>query len=396
MEYMWNVTEPRPPGQMHAQHLVGVDPPPLVDTDMAALVRLVVVLAAAGSLDPACDKWRLRWNHTRTVRQFIDFIHIPKAAGHSVEAALKLAFHGPNKTGNVKCHLDTSDCINYHGGHTASFWRPRRRDYEHVSQITVLREPISKLLSSYDDIRTMLSTSTCNHSSIQYCSGHHADFCQPGTGWNTEAVRRHGRGSTPCVPAQSRVAWAIAQNNESSPSHTDAVRRSQAYLTGARASSADLRSDAHRWQARSRFRRYLEQQYALVGVTTRESVAEYLRRLQYAFATPFDATPQQVPPSPPAPAAEPSMLESSMTISMTGPAPSAKPSPVSLLSEAARAAIANAGSMIQLEVLLYQAALEVDEEPLESSTAFQWPSSGLPVAFQAFIWPSTDLPRAFL
>ena len=91
-----------------------------------------------------CDLWHHRWNSTRasaisntTYKLYIEFVHVPKAAGHTIENALNFAFHG-NFTGNRKsCSIATSDCEYYHGGHLSIVHRPRGRSY-----ITILRAPM--------------------------------------------------------------------------------------------------------------------------------------------------------------------------------------------------------------------------------------------------------------
>ena len=44
--------------------------------------------------DP-CALWRKVWDRSRNTSKFVEFVHVPKAAGHFVEAWLMSAYHGP-------------------------------------------------------------------------------------------------------------------------------------------------------------------------------------------------------------------------------------------------------------------------------------------------------------
>ena len=243
-----------------------------------------------------CEWWHRRWNETRRralagQRSFIQFVHVPKAAGHTIEAALKLAFHGcaDNATCAVptstsvplkRCGIETSDCQNYHGGHHALVHR------NGGSFITVLREPMSCMISAYNDVGSVLSRS-CFGIHIQYCmSDGYKDFCQPGTGTNLHRMMADGRDPqkesdvVPCVAAKPFLEWAEAMINGTADRL--AFRRTQSY-----------------W-VQQRDNIFHPRDFVLVGIATPQSVAAFIERLHHVYNTPFDPTP--LVDRPPAPA----------------------------------------------------------------------------------------------
>ena len=243
-----------------------------------------------------CEWWFQRWNQTRQAalaghRPAIEFVHVPKAAGHTIEKALSFAFHGcvdnatcppelltsssiPRRKG---CTMDTSDCENFHGGHHPMVHRNNGRG----SFITTLREPTSALISMYNDIGVILSTRCTN---IEYCTSRvEMEFCKPGTGMNFPRMIADGRNPhnasdvVPCVAAKPFIEWAVERLNKTADRL--AFRKTQSYWVQERDFVLHPRN------------------YVLIGIATPQSVSAFVQRLHYVYSTPYDPTPMTTLPS---------------------------------------------------------------------------------------------------
>ena len=225
--------------------------------------------------DP-CSYWLARWIHlrnsSRTNGRFTEFVHIRKAAGHTVELWLSQAYQGPNGT-----HT-TSLRNRFHGGHHPI---GARRHEKHQVFVTVFREPVERIVSHFNDIHTFLSIpGTCGSLAAprfqpSYCSGQYYRACVNGTGWNAAAMVRYNfSGNSPCIPRLSPVDYsthAFVSHNEqfmfTMPHYSPHWNTS--YLT-------------------EQVQEQLRTAYAVIGVATRESVAAFLERLRYVLDTPYD------------------------------------------------------------------------------------------------------------
>ena len=182
--------------------------------------------------DAPCEFWRIKWNESHTRwrmkphhHSMLNFIHVPKAAGHTVEEALTRAF-----TGASEGTSGTTDGHNFQAGHHTYTERLNHHGGKSQDFITVLREPLSRLVSRYNDVHNMLSEPsfcavpgkafwpkvkggisirTAAHSmQPSYCFTAYMGACKPGTGWNLVAMaEQNHNGSAPCVPALSFLEW---------------------------------------------------------------------------------------------------------------------------------------------------------------------------------------------
>jgi len=231
-------------------------------------------LTATLPLDPGtCELWHDRWRSVRSHARFIQFVHNRKAAGHYVERWLWDAHYG--NAHNMSGRDKTSDLHFFAGGHH-SF---NSRHWRHQQFITVVREPLERMASHYNDIHGFLSVpNVCHNGSYpSYCSAAHVNACKERTGWNTEAMHKYAfEGASPCVPrlsfyeqASGETSWPGGHNQQ----FKDVVPH------------FDWRANASEQLAM--LRRDLRSHYLVVGVATRDSTAAFVERLRYAFDTPY-------------------------------------------------------------------------------------------------------------
>ena len=201
-------------------------------------------------------------------------------------------WHGPSanwKDGTCAAKT-TSDCVHFHGGHVPLYMRPRK----HTGlMMTALREPVSRLVSGYNDMHSMLSDNrTCKGrpTDIQYCGLAFADACQPGTGWNlhSEWVQQ-GRSSSPCIPNRTFFQWATQSHLSLASEGKAGYRDTACYMLGCPFSVEQMLRD-DRKAVMERLAAYLRSRFLLVADATRDSVADFIKRMHYVLATPYDPT----------------------------------------------------------------------------------------------------------
>ena len=204
----------------------------------------IPILASTTSVDD-CAWWRSRWNDSRARRALheeqealryhtydvLNFIHVPKCAGHTVEVALCRAFFTNSSS---RCTTHTGDGMRYQGGHHTFNERLHSRPMHHHKELswnhdfaTILREPLSRLVSLYNDIHSFLSIpDACNdengrfRAEPSYCGQHYRYACRAGTGFNTWArIHGHHNGSAPCVPSVSFSSWVRPCSSREASAH---------------------------------------------------------------------------------------------------------------------------------------------------------------------------------
>ena len=232
---------------------------------------------------PNCSYWHARWHRSRQQRasNVIEFVHVRKAAGHFIELWLKGAFYG---NGTLTQEWDrhglmcseTTDCLhNFYGGHHTYYKRLRPNGTRTQQFVAVVREPLSRLMSFYNDFVGFLSVPhICRGMKTpEYCGPHFERACRAGTGWNTAAL--HGWNSTSprgaCVPTESFTNFTR---------HAGVNEQSHFLLHEYRSSWSDA-------ERREHFRKQLREYYLVLGLATPESTAALAQRLRYALDTPF-------------------------------------------------------------------------------------------------------------
>ena len=234
---------------------------------------------------------------TTRPRSMLNFIHVPKAAGHVVELALRNAWHGARVCDTNCSATDTGDGAHFRGGHHSI--NSRVSDAAGLNKqdfVTVLREPLSRQLSAYNDFISYLSISnhSCNdirgHPKVtpSYCGSGYRFVCLPGTGWNTIA-RKHYRfnGSSPCVPSVNFTEWVQPCSTQRQNAHLCSMPNVQLRYVMPTPLNLSWTDEAIEQQLYGLIRL----NYLVVGTTSRpDSVALFLQRLDWAVPTPYGIT----------------------------------------------------------------------------------------------------------
>lgn len=247
-----------------------------------------------------CATWQQRWNATRLARlsghhvPIVAFVHVPKAAGHTVEGALERAFHNQNATQ----HSSIGDRVHWRGGHH-SILEVMTDDMHHrrtpSTFVTVLREPMSGAISQYNDIANSLSVPHfCDNAdgtmrtTPSYCGRGFRLFCRAGTGGNTVLRQSEGRNSTTaCVPSTPFDEWIrpcagsrAVHEHVCMPANPTLFFVHPMRLSGVNESTAADDLDAI-------LQRELRHHYLMLATLSRaDSVTHMLRRLEWALAPP--------------------------------------------------------------------------------------------------------------
>lgn len=226
----------------------------------------------------SCDVWYAKWNESRANAQtFVEFIHLQKAAGNMVESWLLKAWNGNNATSSYELRRPcrkannprVSDCRHYHGGHSPFYARIQAHRF-----VTLLREPLAKMLSCYNYETSLLSNpNLCvREPGHSFCLPSHRADCLRGTGYNPY-TQRHYNASGACARTKSLASFSI-----SGPQQNPTTRM----LCG------KVRED-HLLQ------QWLRERYLVVGtMESADSVRAFLARLQYVLNPPHVVSPGAV------------------------------------------------------------------------------------------------------
>lgn len=190
-----------------------------------------VLLAAAVATTPECKRIAESWRQTRRAAQmpFVEFVHVARAGGNAVEDFLRHSFHGPAALPSAalpySCNAspgpgERTDCRWYRAGHASVDRRvanPRDYSLSHrrIVWITVLREPLSRLVSSYNAVLQFYSRPrVCRPSTTHsLCNPARPRFCTPGTGFQP-GDRVPNTGQVPCQPVATMRHWVETGGHE--------------------------------------------------------------------------------------------------------------------------------------------------------------------------------------
>ncbi len=293
---------------------------------LALLVRLLCIAcyvagSPSGPSPHICRFWHRRWEKARGVgwgSKFVEFVHVPKTAGTTVETWLHCSWNGPNATGRgIKCggaNPHITDCRHYYGGHTPMMNRPAARQAGVASMMATMgRSPLSRLVSEYNGMLRDLSTpKMCNSSRsalISMCGGRGEFFCAAGTGWNRHGSRANTPGRSPCVAAQTLEVFARGRGTkgmryENLQSHVVMPRRpapgrnrsaAEEDLLSGLAAAPDAPADAAASAGRNRSElvHRLRMSYTVVGMLGgADSVTSFTDRLAYVLNPPYRCEPR--------------------------------------------------------------------------------------------------------
>lgn len=260
-----------------------------------------------------CSFWQQRWQRVRarSHRPFVHFVHLPKAAGSSVENWLWQSFHGnstPRQMQQLVANYGRSsnseasnctpakptDCETYRGSHMPLAERSERASDTANAPIfvTMLRSPVDRLRSELDNMLYLLSyPATCRPSATgipmhTICGERGLGLCAPGTGSHPSEPRPRGRWSPICKPALTLLQYVERRKRDAATfgleSNTQYTMLRPAGYTG--------------WDV-SVVKRTLERDFDVVGVVARHSheaehsVAEFLSRLQFVIRPPYNVSP---------------------------------------------------------------------------------------------------------
>jgi len=315
-----------------------------------------------------CSYWQAMWARSRSYLRGIHFVHVPKAGGHYVESWLMHAFHGGHiahtpggerrRQAHVQCvleqHHDTTDCWIFHGGHHPYTHRiaPRVDPTQPPGElgmwfVTAVREPVSRLISQYDDATGFLSSVACSAAVPSYCSAAYEHWCLPGTGTNFVANWRrvtHGlpNSTRPCRPRQTFFEYAMnSQPNEQSHHVLPLSRKSW---------------NENRTRSLHALRALLRTSYLMVGATSSASaLAAYVMRLRHALDTPWQpSTDKEV---------------------LVGPTQAATGEVLALRANASHLTPAMTSQLRErhwLDAIVYDVAMEIDAEQQRCFEALPW------------------------
>lgn len=236
---------------------------------------------------------------------FLRAVHVPKAAGHSVEGALWDAFHkGENRSKSTYAcakdkTCDTGDNEYFRGGHHTFFERVVHppHGYFKVKGVyaTLLREVMPRLISHYNDIHGYLSApNTCTDAAGRpmafpsYCGAAYAHVCSPGTGWNAvQRGRENFNGSSPCVPRHSFPEWVVRCPRGSSAANAHQCAEMNLQCHYASPIGVDRSESGHAAESEEKFKDAFRLMYLAVGTMDGRTAVERLtERLVWAVNAP--------------------------------------------------------------------------------------------------------------